>query len=285
MHKETNTNTNNNEEITKEILNHLKKITEALYRITDLFPDKEPLKWALRNEGIQIFKLFSLFVNKTDFSGKFSCFEKIPSKINQIACILELASLNSFAANINFEVIKREYENINNIIMNSKFIPHPLEDIDDLKLNLPIGHKMSSSLMSDNSDIKNLIGVNNGDNNENEIVFKEKDTEDKEKNKEDGIAAKENVHVDRQNKNKDNIEIKDLSERAGKIISIIKEKENKKAGINEIFNSFRGISKKTIQRELTKLVFMGYLQMDGVKRWRIYKLSAVADKTLNSSAL
>lgn len=273
MHKEI----NNKDEIIKEILNHLKKITEALYRITDLFSDKEPLKWALRNESIQIFRLFTLLHNTNDLSKEFSCFEKIPSKINQIVHILELASLNSFAANINFEVIKREYENINNIIINSKFMPHSLEDIDDLKLNLPIGHNTSSSLMSDNN--KNLIGESGGND---KITFEEKVAENK--NEENNISAKENIHEDYKEE-KGEIEIKGLSERAGKIINIIKEKEDKKAGINEIFDFFRGISKKTIQRELAKLVFMGYLQMNGIKRWRTYKLSGAANKTLNSFTL
>lgn len=284
MHKEI----NNKNEIIKEILNHSKKITEALYRITDLFSDKEPLKWALRNESIQIFRLFALLHNTNDLSKKFSCFEKIPSKINRIVHILELASLNSFAANINFEVIKREYENINNIIMNNEFMPYPLEDIDGLKLNLSIGHNISSSLMSDSN--KNLIGVNSGND---KITFEEKSAENK--NEENNISVKENIHEDedykeekgnKQNKDNFEIEIRGLSERAEKIINIIKEKEDKKAGINEIFDFFHGISKKTIQRELAKLVFMGYLHMDGIKRWRIYKLSSGAtDKTLNSFTL
>lgn len=275
------------EEIIKEILSHSKKITEALYRITDLFPDKEPLKWLLRNESVQIFQLFVLFSNTNDLAKKFSCFEKISPKINQITHTLELASLNSFAANINFEVIKREYENINNIIINNKFVSHPLEDMDDLKLDTLSGHKTPLSLMSDINE--NINGHNNG----NEITYKTENAEKKNienniieekeiinneenvKREAESLKLKEikreiiNEAEDRNNNKMD----KNLSERADKIISIIKEKKDKKASINEIFDFFNGISKKTIQRELAKLVFMGYLQMGGIKRWRIYKLS------------
>ena len=60
------------------------------------------------------------------------------------------------------------------------------------------------------------------------------------------------------------------SERRSKIIDIIKEKGE--VVVNDITDSFPGISSKTIQRELTSLVEENVLKRVGEKRWSKYSL-------------
>ena len=83
----------------------VQKLTEALYRVTELFPDKEPLKWQLRNNAVEILDFLLLIENKEVFNtgNVFDLFRKMNY-------LLQLASCSSaFISKINFEVLRREY--------------------------------------------------------------------------------------------------------------------------------------------------------------------------------
>lgn len=73
------------------------KITEALYRTTDLFSDAEPLKWSLRQTALDI-----LNVRQQDVSS-------LELLIKNISLKLDLASSGTFISKTNFDVIKRAY--------------------------------------------------------------------------------------------------------------------------------------------------------------------------------
>ena len=73
------------------------KITEALYRTTDLFSDAEPLKWSLRQTALDV-----LNARQQDFFG-------LEESVKNISLKLDLASSGTFISKTNFDVIKRAY--------------------------------------------------------------------------------------------------------------------------------------------------------------------------------
>lgn len=73
------------------------KITEALYRTTDLFSDAEPLKWALRQNALEIIEADS---------GDIARLEKLAKGM---FLKLELASSGTFVSKANFEVLAKAY--------------------------------------------------------------------------------------------------------------------------------------------------------------------------------
>jgi len=73
------------------------KITEALYRTTDLFSDAEPLKWSLRQTALDV-----LNARQQDFFG-------LEESVKNISLKLDLASFGTFISKTNFDVIKRAY--------------------------------------------------------------------------------------------------------------------------------------------------------------------------------
>lgn len=85
-----------------QIKDKIKKLTEALYRVTDLYNDKEPLKWALRENGI--------FIYHHLLSSEPSWDKEISDSFDEIVKILDLASLGGFVSDINFEILKKEYQ-------------------------------------------------------------------------------------------------------------------------------------------------------------------------------
>ena len=73
------------------------KITEALYRTTDLFSDAEPLKWSLRQTALDV-----LNSRRQDFLG-------LEESVKNLTLKLDLASSGTFISKTNFNVIKRAY--------------------------------------------------------------------------------------------------------------------------------------------------------------------------------
>src|SRR3989344_1501324 len=73
------------------------RITEALYRTTDLFSDAEPLKWALRKEALDV-----LNANPQNAMS-------LEATIKNILLKLELAACGTFISKKNFDVLGREY--------------------------------------------------------------------------------------------------------------------------------------------------------------------------------
>src|SRR3990167_1992107 len=84
----------------EELKQRALKITEALYRTTDLFSDAEPLKWSLRNEALEILNMHPQ--NFVRFDGL----------IKNISLKLDLASSGTFISKTNFEVIKGAYNDL-----------------------------------------------------------------------------------------------------------------------------------------------------------------------------
>jgi DNA-binding transcriptional ArsR family regulator len=61
-------------------------------------------------------------------------------------------------------------------------------------------------------------------------------------------------------------------ERTGAVLSVIKDKG--KVSIKDISTLIRGVSEKTIQRELSALVASGVVRKEGERRWSTYSLSS-----------
>lgn len=101
-----------------------RKITEALYRVTDLLPEQEPLKWGLRERAMSIFSKITE-LKDIPTHKKARNLEEIIHSASGILNFLELASAASFISQLNFEVLKREYLALVNFIEDRKeeFLP------------------------------------------------------------------------------------------------------------------------------------------------------------------
>lgn len=94
-----------------QVILRTKKITEALYRITDFFPDEEPLKWILRKEAVGIFNSF-LNIESLSHYERIKESKRCSLTIEKILTLTELASFGSFVGKANFDVLAREYKAI-----------------------------------------------------------------------------------------------------------------------------------------------------------------------------
>ena|SRR3989344_3128438 len=81
------------------------RITEALYRTTDLFSDAEPLKWALRKEALDV------------LNAKPQDIMLLEATVKNILLKLELAVCGTFISKKNFDVLGREYTGLLDMIL------------------------------------------------------------------------------------------------------------------------------------------------------------------------
>lgn len=109
--------TDNVSNVYGHITDKVQNITAALYRVTDLLSDKEPLKWTLRDKAVVLYNnLMSIrFIKDKD-----NVFNETLSNFFQIIKSLELVSLGFCVSNLNFEILKREYMNLRNFIEGKK---------------------------------------------------------------------------------------------------------------------------------------------------------------------
>src|SRR3990167_2232982 len=98
----------------------LTRLTEALYRVTDLMSDQEPLKWSLRGKALFVLKLAWKGRSGAIFKSRVEVHERIASVISELLHLLEIASATAHISRINFEVLSREYQSVNGDIQAAK---------------------------------------------------------------------------------------------------------------------------------------------------------------------
>lgn len=109
----------NSEKSYDYIAERLQKLTAALYRVTDLFSDKEPLKWSLRDNAIELYlKLMSIKRNPGNF-------QDVIEYVGKIIKMLEIASTGTIVSNMNFDILRKEYINLMNIMEGNKEVMVP----------------------------------------------------------------------------------------------------------------------------------------------------------------
>lgn len=261
----TNSETTNGER--ELIFERSQKIIEALYRVTDLFPEEEPLKWLLRKIALEIFDQISLIAkNKDKLTDAAKYMNNLFVNMEHIVSLLELASAGSFISHVNFEVLRREYlatrdllenrkENLTSPFLEASFSKSlimlaPRKDIGGDASN---GHDTMSERQSNGHSIfKNSSQNNKADNADINSVNKHLDKK--------GVLNKR-------------------SERQGIIVEFLK--NNGGASVGELSVIFKdSISEKTIQRDLLDMFEKGILDKEGDKRWRRYSLKNLAGLAL-----
>lgn len=258
---------------------HAQKITEALYRITDVFPDREPLKWYLRKEGLLIFRIFLKIEDSTIYE-RIKYIDKTERIIPHMISALELSSLGTFISRTNFEVLSREYNILLDFIKDKRdeLVPDPIKQLsvrpiadrikDDNEKN-NVGKESEYSLpgaLYEEKNKKDIFLEGKEKNNTRQHFYSSVNKIDQNFDKSEGIEQEPATSEEK------NHFSSGFLDRRGKILSIIRERGE--VSVSDVALRFGGISEKTIQRDLVSLTDSGMIRKYGDKRWRRYVLSA-----------
>lgn len=221
----------------EELKQRALKITEALYRTTDLFSDAEPLKWSLRQTALDILNL-----RKHDFLG----FEE---SVKNISLKLDLAASGTFISKTNFDVLKRAYTELlsNTISLREDYESLFLSD----KLVGVVSDTVSDKRLENsgrNQPPLNPPPLNNGGR---------------------GGVGSLTVAVQAVSAVAQPFT---LNDRRTTLLSALKQKSP--IGVGDLTRALSesgvAVSEKTVQRELAGLVASGAIKQEGDKRWRRY---------------
>lgn len=217
------------------------KLTTALYMITNLFSDSEPMKWALRKKVSDLLS-FTLTYKDVMLSQYTNFTRDMKTRILEIVSLLEVSSRSGLVSPMNFSILKQEFSQLTSVLDSAQTAhmepSHPTlqESFFDVSRGYPQGTVAHTNNSNDGWSESSQGGM--GD-------------------------------------IKDNKELKDTSEvkrtnRQTIILNMLKKKAD--LTIKDIAGVIRDCSEKTIQRELITLISQGTIKKTGERRWSKYSL-------------
>ena len=91
------------------------KLTNALYKVTDLFPKEEPLRFAIRKEGLDVLFFSNIVKGKSisvNSKEREQHLDRVLAKIELIKTYFGIAKEQEWVSLRNFEVLEREYDSL-----------------------------------------------------------------------------------------------------------------------------------------------------------------------------
>lgn len=215
------------------------KLASAVYLITNLFSDNEPMKWSLREK---MSHMLSVVITYKDIPNSlFSNFKKeIEAEVFGVISMMEVSMNGGLISKMNFSIINHEFVNL-------------LDFISSQKGDVEVESNFISRTFFDvppPAQTRSFVREEIGTNYENPERMSFKNLKDKE--------SRENVgNVKR-------------SSRQTTILNLIKKKHE--VTIKDISNVIKNCSEKTIQRELISFMAGGIVKRIGERRWSKYSL-------------
>ena len=91
------------------------KLTNALYKVTGLFPKEEPLKFAIRKEGLDVLFFSNMIKGKSvsvPLKERGEYLDKVSAKIGLIKTYFNIAREQDWVSETNFMILEREYDSL-----------------------------------------------------------------------------------------------------------------------------------------------------------------------------
>lgn len=234
-----------------------KKLTQAVYLVTSIMPDGEPLKWRLRDLALDILSDISVLqptnLSADDLSErhqisplfKSTVLESAIIKIDQIISWIEVSLAGNFESDLNLNLLRQEYLSFNNLLKERIQVSSLNKLVETSNLGLLENHQPAPKVnvvVSDKANKDNIGQPTQGQ-----------------------VSYQKISHLPHKNR-----DVAKDSRRA-LIISFLKGKDW--TSIKDISDAIGGCSSKTIQRELADLVHQGVLKKKGDRRWSRYLLA------------
>jgi hypothetical protein len=221
------------------IFKKTEKIVAAIYLVTNLIKDTEPMKWELRELAVELLSA-SLALNRSDSVDKNASVQSILSATLELVTDIGVSRLSGLISEMNASILSREIEIIADALRERV-----------VRDTARAGYVLSDSFFKTDESLP---------------------TPESSKSDQSGGSAdkRHDKHNDRNNLvNKQTVKDKKGSRQAA-ILSLL----GKKSGltIKDFTNVVPGVSEKTIQRELTELVEKGVVTKEGDRRWSKYSL-------------
>jgi len=223
------------------------KITAALYLVSGLLKDDEPMKWELRDKGMDL--LTSSFTASSALPGdKNIVIQSLFSAALEAISLLNVARISNLISEMNHVILVREIDNIlglmrDRLVASAENAGYVLSD----------NFFKTPDLFSSGFKSDSRASQGHGGSNKNELQVASSKLQ----------ASTDIIH------GHSNVEQK-KSQRQELIMNVLKGQSN--LTIKDFSRVIKDVSEKTIQRELLELVERGVIKKDGERRWSRYSL-------------
>jgi len=225
------------------IFKKTEKITSALYLVSGLLKDEEPMKWELRDKGMDL--LSSSFTASSSLPGdKNSVIQSLFTAALETISLLNVCHISHLISEMNHKILVREIDQVVNL----------------LKERLTASAESAGYVLSEQF-FKTQSLFSSGFNSDQDTRFKTQDSRHKGHSSNASSKAISNGQVATQQKK---------SQRQEYIINVLKGQSN--LTIKDFSKVIKDCSEKTIQRELIELVDKGVIKKEGERRWSRYSL-------------
>jgi predicted transcriptional regulator len=217
------------------------KITAALYLVSSLLKDNEPIKWDIREKGLE-FLSSAIALNGAEPIDKNEVLQNLFSTSFETISVLNIASISGLVSEMNYSILKRELEAVVALLKQ-----RVVEDASKA------GYILSDSFFKTDDS----------------LLLRTESYKTIEKNQGALVQKANNTSREMQ---KDKVAIKDKKDdRKTAIIELLNKQSN--LTIKDFTKVIHNCSEKTIQRELLDLVSKGVVKKVGERRWSTYSLA------------
>lgn len=231
------------------LFNKTNKISYAIYIVTDLIKDTEPLKWTLR-------KLATDAVSLKNFIEEKSCLISLERNLLEIESSIELAKFASLISPMNADVILHQVRLVISELQERIGTSVYSRGITSEFFNVP--NYIPDTILENTS----VRGVENDKSHKGHTVLYDFYHSSKSA---DRLGTKQKGYPENSNGSSET-----KGHREDSILKIIRER--KLVTIKDITDRVTDCSEKTIQRILTSLVLEGKIKKTGERRWSKYSL-------------
>jgi hypothetical protein len=236
------------------------KLVTAVYMITNFIKDTEPLKWSVREKALSLMSR-NLAITTASLSDRKNLLKEYQALSIEIVSLSGIGFHSGLISEMNFLILKREFEALVDIIQNEESKKKSEETV-----------MLSSSFF----DTGNHGGVDS---------LKQTETINSVNNPVEKKEPFYKGHVEPTKNHFVKTQVKKEVVKDKKIGGVVEEKKNgrqdtivnllhKKQGLNikDFSEVISGCSEKTIQRELLAMVENKTLRKEGERRWSKYYL-------------
>lgn len=226
------------------------KLASAVYMVTNLFPESEPMRNILRQKISELLSYMVLFRTVGEMA-KGDFVNNVKTRVLEVSSFLEVSYRGGLLSEMNFSILNKEFVNLVAIL-----------ETNSTQQNTPAVNQIKNVFEETGKSSPAVSYLQNTNN-----FFESK-------NNNLGVS-----HVSRMSDNniKDKLIFSSVKTDSGKktdrqetIINLIKKKGE--LSIKDIAEVITDCSEKTIQRELNFLILTGVLKRAGVRRWSKYSM-------------
>ncbi len=234
------------------------KLVTAIYLLTGLMSDKEPMKEKLR--GLATEFLLSALEMSERIWGEESFQKNLIRLICEISAFFDIAERTKMVSKMNYTILMNELKNLSNFLITSS------TNYSSAKIAFePNLFDGNYNYMPDQGTASFTDQILNGNFAKGIPIYKGQiELKDNSKNTADQKMPNINQKVEKK-------VVKDKGNRQETIISMLK--GGLKLTIKDFAKNIKGCSEKTIQRELIDMVSKGVLKKEGERRWSKYFLA------------